>query len=139
MEVSRLATTKQKRPASGGRQRRGSAPASHRSGRRSSSRWWWPVLLIGAIAAGAAYYYRAPIQGYTGAGTAYAARVGCSCRFVAGRDIEDCEKDRIAGMEAISLSEDLASRSVTASFPLLKSDTATYREGYGCVLQEYRD
>ncbi len=97
------------------------------------------MLIIGLIAAGAAYYYRVPIQGYSSAGTAYAARVGCSCRFVAGRDIEDCEKDRIAGMEAISLSEDLAAKSVTASFPLLKSDTATYREGYGCVLQEYRD
>nr|WP_205763555.1 hypothetical protein [Pseudopontixanthobacter vadosimaris] len=96
-------------------------------------------MIIGLIAAGFAYHYRAPIQGYSSAGTAYAARVGCSCRFVAGRDIEDCEKDRMAGMEAISLSEDLASKSVTASFPLLKSDTATYREGYGCVLQEYRD
>jgi len=41
-------------------------------------------------------------------------------------------------MGLIGLSEDEASRSVTASFPLLASQTATYREGYGCVLQQWK-
>jgi hypothetical protein len=30
-------------------------------------------------------------------------------------------------------------KSVTASIPLIASDTASYREGYGCVLDEWRD
>ena len=65
--------------------------------------------------------------------------VGCSCRFVAGRDLDDCAKDKLAGMELISLSEDVQAKSVTASIPLIASDTASYREGYGCVLDEWRD
>ena len=42
-------------------------------------------------------------------------------------------------MELVSLSDDAAARSVTASIPLVASETAAYREGYGCVLQEWRD
>lgn len=72
------------------------------------------------------------------AGTGYLAHVGCSCRYVAGRSLEDCEKDKLPGMELIGLSEDAEAKSVTASVPLLSSDTATYREGYGCVLQDWR-
>lgn len=87
--------------------------------------------------AGALYANRTSVSGYAEVGTAYAARVGCSCRFVAGRDIEDCDKDRLAGMELVSLSADEEARSVTASFPLVTDTTATYREGYGCVLEEW--
>ena len=42
-------------------------------------------------------------------------------------------------MESISLTEDVQAKSVTASIPLIASDTASYREGYGCVLDEWRD
>ena len=38
----------------------------------------------------------------------------------------------------VMLSADEEAKSVTASIPLVKSDTATYREGYGCVLQEWQ-
>ena len=95
------------------------------------------AIVVGLAAA--LWFWRAPIAGYTGAGTAYSARVACSCRFVAGRDLKDCAKDRLAGMELVSLSEDAEERSVTARFPLIASDTARYREGYGCVLEEWRD
>ena len=63
---------------------------------------WALVLIAGAIATGL-YTYRAPISGYADAGSAYAARVGCSCRFVAGRSLSDCEKDKLAGMELVTL------------------------------------
>ncbi len=72
-------------------------------------------------------------------GSAYAARVACSCRQVAGRSLEDCEKDKLDGMEMISLSEDEEARSVTASVPLMASATARYKEGYGCVLDPWED
>jgi len=75
--------------------------------------------------------------GYAHAGAAYGARVACSCRFVAGRSLEDCAKDKVGGMQLVSLSEDAAARSVTARMLLLASDTAAYREGYGCVLQRW--
>lgn len=80
---------------------------------------------------------RTTISGYASVGTSYAARVACSCRFVAGRSLEDCEKDKLGGMELVSLSDDEAAKSVTASFPLVTSNTATLRDGYGCVLEEW--
>ena len=94
------------------------------------------VAAIAAIAAGL-WFNRVPIAGYANVGTSYAARVACSCRFVAGRSLEDCEKDKLGGMELVSLSDDAEARSVTATFPLVTANTATYREGYGCVLEKW--
>ncbi|MGJ8606243.1 MAG: hypothetical protein ACSHXH_19190 [Marivita sp.] len=106
--------------------------------RSSTSRIALGILVIALAAAAAAVWYnRAPIQGYADVGTSYAARVACSCRFVAGRSLEDCEKDMLAGMELVSLSDDPEARSVTATFPLVTTNTATYREGYGCVMEEW--
>ena len=101
-------------------------------------RSWKLVVIVVAVALAAVIYaYRTPISGYASAGTAYSARVACSCRFVGGRDLGDCAKDKIAGMEMVMLSEDEAAQSVTATIPLVRSDTAAYREGYGCVLQPW--
>ena len=107
--------------------------------KKTGSRWLWIAAVAVLVLAGAAWFYRAPIAGYTGAGAAYSARVACSCRFIGGRDLNDCAKDKLAGMELVSLSEDTDEKSVTARFPLIASETATYREGYGCVLEEWQD
>ena len=99
------------------------------------SPWRRRILLHGLvlIVMLLAVFWR-PLNGYAQAGTAYGARVACSCRFVGGRTLEDCRKDFEPGMELVSLSEDAKVRSVTARFPLLASETATYREGPGCQL-----
>ncbi len=104
--------------------------------RKPRRRTLWIVLVL-AMVAGAIWFYRAPIAGYSGVSTAYAARVACSCRFVGGRDLDDCKKDKLAGMELVTLVDDPEMKSVTARFPLISSTTATYREGYGCVLEEW--
>jgi hypothetical protein len=108
-------------------------------GLRKSRRWPWVLLTVIVAIAAVGWFYRAPISGYAGAGSAYTARVACSCRFVAGRSLEDCKKDKLPGMEFVSLKEDEEAKSVTARFPLIISETATYREGYGCVMEEWRD
>jgi hypothetical protein len=106
--------------------------------RSLTSRLVWGLLIVAVLAIGAALYAnRTAVSGYADVGTSYAARVACSCRFVAERSLEDCEKDKLGGMELVSLSDDADARSVTASFPLVTSNTATYREGYGCVLEEW--
>ncbi len=97
----------------------------------------WTVLLIGAGCAALLVAFREPIGGYAGVATAYSARVACSCRFVAGRSMADCAKDKLAGMEVVTLVDDPVAKSVTARFPLAASTTATYREGYGCVLEPW--
>ena len=95
------------------------------------------VLIVAALIAGVLWFNHAPIAGYSGVATSYAARVACSCRFVAGRDLDDCSKDKLGGMEMVSLSEDVEAQSVTASIPFVDSVTATKREGYGCVLEKW--
>ena len=56
------------------------------------------------------------IKGQMSVGTAYGARVACSCHYVGGRDIEDCRKDFEPGALMIA------------------SATAEFREGWGCVM-----
>ncbi|WEK45548.1 MAG: hypothetical protein P0Y56_10945 [Candidatus Andeanibacterium colombiense] len=100
-------------------------------------RWPKVVLVLGVIAALTAWYFRGTVMAQAVAGTSYGARVACSCRFIGGRDLKDCEKDFEPGMGLVSLSEDEGAKSVTASVPLLASQTATFREGYGCVLEKW--
>jgi hypothetical protein len=110
-------------------------PKKTAAGRRGAGRIVW---LGGAIVVLLALWlaFGTAATGYARAGTAYAARVACSCRFVAGRGLEDCAKDKIGGMELVTLSEDLADKSVTARL-LLVSDTARMKPGYGCVLDPW--
>ena len=67
-------------------------------------------------------------------GSAYAARVGCSCRYVQGRSLGSCQSDFEPGMEMVSLSEDPATKTVTGSVPLLASRSARYAGASGCLL-----
>ncbi|MCM0000136.1 MAG: hypothetical protein NBV68_12190 [Erythrobacter sp.] len=114
------------------------AKSPARAGRRTRTRWGlWVLAIIAALVGGAAFAFRAEIGGYGAVSAAYTARVACSCRFVAGRPLKDCAKDKLAGMEAVTLVEDVETKSVTARFPLVASATATYREGFGCVLEPY--
>ncbi|AMO70688.1 hypothetical protein [Sphingorhabdus sp. M41] len=87
------------------------------------------LILIAVLA-----YNYAFIKGQLNVGTAYGARVACSCHYVGGRDIDDCRKDFEPGMELIGLSVDEERKRVTASVPLIKSATAEFREGWGCVM-----
>lgn len=97
------------------------------------------LLLLAAIGLAALWFSATGerLRGDATAGTAYGARVACSCRFVAGRSLDDCAKDKLAGMELIRLSDDDAAKSVTATVPLIAEATARYRKGYGCVLDPW--
>src|SRR5690349_25107590 len=103
--------------------------------RKTNRVLWIAGALVALLALWAAFGSAA--LGYARAGTAYGARVACSCRYVAGRSLEDCTKDKLAGMELVTLSDDDEAKSVTARMLILASDTATYRKGYGCVLQPW--
>lgn len=105
--------------------------------RRNRARKLW--LLLAVLAAGALAWFWHPLRSYAVTGASYGARVGCSCRYVEGRALGDCRKDFEPGMALVRLSEDEAARSVTASFPLLSRQTATFREGQGCVLEKWGD
>ena len=104
---------------------------------KNGRRWFVAALVLVVVAGFAWWRWGAGIRDDATAGTAYMARVACSCRYVGGREMEDCEKDRLAGMEFIRLSDDPEFRSVTATAPFIASATANYREGYGCLLEEW--
>lgn len=102
------------------------------------ARWPRAVLALSAcaIAALAAFGW-GPAQRYAETGAAYGARVACSCRYLGGRTLADCHKDMERAVAWVSLGEDPQARSVTASYPLLARETATYREGWGCQLKPW--
>ena len=83
--------------------------------------WSWPKLQSAAIT-----------------GTAYGARMGCSCRYVGGRSLKDCTKDFEPGMGLVSLWEDQANHAITARVIPLASQTARFTPGQGCVLESWR-
>ena len=116
--------------------------------RRGLARWVFPGafpsagLLIAMLAA-AAWGWLAHgerLVGEARAATAYGARLACACRHISGRPLDGsapgaCTRDFVPGMALVFLSEDEEARSVSARVPLLHSHTATYREGFGCLLE----
>lgn len=113
------------------------------TGNRGSStggRSWKSWALAGLAVVGAGLWWNgAAISGQAAAGTAYGARTACSCRYLGGRDLASCKGDFVPGMSLVFLSEDEADMSVTATVPLIASDTARFREGFGCVLDSWED
>lgn len=102
-----------------------------------TSLWMRGALVLLLLGGGVHYFYGEALAAHGAAGTSYAAKNACSCRFVGGRSLGSCEADFIAGMGAIFLSEDEQDRAVTASIPLLASTTATYQDGFGCQLEPW--
>jgi len=67
----------------------------------------------------------------------YGARMACSCRYVSGRSLSDCRNDLEQRLGLTLLREDDEERSVTAYVPLLSSQTASFSEGNGCMLEPW--
>jgi hypothetical protein len=75
----------------------------------------------------------AAIKGNAQLGTAYAAHVNCSCRYIEGRDMESCATDAEAGMAFVSVSDDPEDKRVSASVPFLAKAVAEQRGEFGCI------
>ena len=106
--------------------------------RKTPSRWGgclpW-LLVLAVLLTGFAIWKFPSFKAQAELGSAYAARVGCSCRYVQGRSLESCQSDFEPGMEMVSLSEDPATKTVTGSVPLLASRSARYAGASGCLLR----
>lgn len=105
-----------------------------------SRRKGWKIafwLMLPAVAA--LVWFWQPLNHYAVTSASYGARVACPCRFIAGRDLSQCRDDFEAGMWPILLSEDVEAKSVTATFPLLSRQTATWSAGHGCVLEGWEN
>ena len=92
------------------------------------------VILIAVMLTGYAVWKFPSFKAQAQLGASYAARIGCSCRYVQGRDIKSCEADFEPGMELISLTDDPETKSVIGRAPLLASRTARFTGASGCIL-----
>ena len=69
------------------------------------------------------------------AGSAYAARITCSCRYVEGRSAESCQRDIEEAGSMVSITEMPDEKAIKGSVFMLGHATALYKEGYGCLMQ----
>lgn len=103
-------------------------------------RRWPKVLLAIAIVAALllAWFWRS-LHANAVTAASYGAHVACSCHYIAGRSLQDCRKDFEPGMGPVTLSEDPEAKSVTARYLLFARQTATFRQGQGCMLEPWQD
>lgn len=103
------------------------------------ARWLVLVVVVLALlgAGGYALFWR-PSHDTARIEAARAARIACSCRYVGGRALGDCDKDVPKGRFSVTLSEDAPAHSVSAHVAMGVAQTATYREGWGCQLPAWR-
>lgn len=112
--------------------------ATAKQARNGSKRRCGTAALVVLVAgAGAVWLLGQTMSGQVQAATAFGAKNACSCRYVAGRDLNSCETDFVPGMAAVFLSDDEEDQAVTAYVPLVGSNTARYREGFGCMLDPW--
>lgn len=94
------------------------------------------VLVVLAMAVVVAVFRRG-LQAQALLATSYAAHIGCTCHYVAGRSLADCRKDFEPGMALVTLSDRPETHTVIARIPLIATQTATFRDGAGCQLQNW--
>lgn len=97
------------------------------------------VIIAAILAATVLAAFWPSLRSYAVAGASVGARTACSCRYLGGRDLSDCRKDFESGMGLVVLSENVAAKSITARVPLLSSETATFKDGEGCMLEKWPD
>lgn len=95
------------------------------------------LAALAVAAGGAAYAFVAQQKPLLDLGVGYGARVACGCRYIGNRSLADCKKDFEPGMEQIRLSEDAATKTVTASVPLITSRSVRYDDVLGCVPEKF--
>lgn len=99
----------------------------------------WVALALLVIVLAVLVWYWPSLRAYGQTGAAYSARVVCSCRYIGGRELGDCEKDLEPGMEVVSLSEAADAKRIDATVPFMAAESAEYREGWGCVLMTEKE
>ncbi|MGJ0237169.1 hypothetical protein [uncultured Novosphingobium sp.] len=107
---------------------------------RQPARWGRNLLLLAVllvVALTAWSWTRLRVTARTN--TALAAQTGCLCRFAAGRSLASCEADPAVKRDWVGLHQDAAARSLTASVPLLASQTARWSPEAGCVMDGWKD
>lgn len=92
------------------------------------------VLIILAIGGGLAWQLWLKEQvGYARVATAYGAKMVCSCRYVAGREMDSCKQDFTQDVSAVTF-EDGDNAVRTQVLGGVISAEARFEPGLGCTL-----
>lgn len=97
------------------------------------------VVLVGFAIIGALvwHFWLRDQVAYAQTATAYGAKMVCSCRFVAEREMDSCLKDFTVDISMVHFNE--SDGEVKASvLGGLASSTAQFENGLGCTLVEAR-
>ncbi|WP_298402048.1 hypothetical protein [Sphingobium sp.] len=97
-------------------------------------KWWIGAALLLLALLGVLAWHWTSLSAQARLGTAYGARIGCSCRYVEGRAMGSCQDDKEPGMAMVRLTDLPEERAVKASVPLIASRTARFKPGWGCLL-----
>ena len=92
------------------------------------------VIVLLAIAGGLFWHVWLKDQvAYGRTATAYGAKMVCSCRFVAEREMDSCRRDFTEDVSAVTFSED--GQAIRASvLGGVVASQARYEDGLGCSL-----
>ena len=92
------------------------------------------VAVVLAIGAGVGWQVWLKDQvAYARVATAYGAKMVCSCRFVAGREMDSCMRDFTVDISAVKVSEDEDTITTSVLGGAIKS-RAVFQDGLGCAL-----
>lgn len=70
------------------------------------------------------------------AGSAYAARITCSCRYIQGRSAQSCAQDVAIDAGSVTIEADDKAKRISGHVPMLGSASAVYRPGFGCLMEQ---
>lgn len=95
------------------------------------------LVLVVAMALTAWFWTRMRVTAQARA--SYAAQTGCLCRYTAARSLASCQGDASVKQSWVGLHEDASAHSLTASVPLLATQTARWSPEGGCVLDAWTE
>lgn len=96
----------------------------------------WGGIFVLAATVGVVIWQWPHWRASAAAGSAYAARITCSCRYIEGRSAESCAHDIADDASMVSIAESPEEKAITGSVPLLGRATARFKPGYGCLMQQ---
>ncbi len=92
------------------------------------------IAVVLAIGAGIGWQVWLKDQvAYAKVATAYRAKMVCSCRFVAGREMDSCMQDFTVDISAVTVSEEEDTITASVLGGAIKS-RAAFEDGLGCAL-----
>lgn len=99
---------------------------------KTRSKIGWSLLAIVLLLAVGVFAYIRSMQPQLALGVGYGARVACACRYIGNRPLAQCYADFEPGMEPITLTDDPATKTVTASVPLIANRSVKFDPELGC-------